>query len=299
VPAAAVLAVAGVTALAAALRGDDGSARGPAAPVRVGLSRTLFRDAPEPLFAVMARPFARLVADRAGAPGELALTPDAVALADRLGRGELDLAVFHGFELAWARQRFPGLRPLVVAVTRRRRPAAVVVARADRPGDGFAALQGRTVAVPKGTKEYCRLFLDRRGPHGAADPHAFGRVTEPANVEDALDDVVDGQADAALVDGTSLDCYRSLKPARAAKLKEAVTSDPFPAAAVACRGGLDGAVLERVRQGLLAAGQTRPGARVLSLWQLEAFEAPPADYDEQLAESLRAYPPPAGAVAPR
>jgi ABC-type phosphate/phosphonate transport system substrate-binding protein len=243
----------------------------------------------------MARQFGRLVADRNGVPGELTLAPDAAALADRLGRGEAQLAVFHGFEFAWARRRHPGLRALAVAVTRQRRPTALVVARADAGLDGFAALKGKTLAVPEGTKEYCRLYLERQAPRDRA-PDAPGRVTHPASIEDALEDVIDHQADAAVVDAASLEAFRSLKPARAARLRVAASSPQFPAAVVAyCEGSLDDATLTHLKRGLLNAGQTPQGTRVLTLWQLEAFEAPPADYEQQLAEVLREYPPPEAA----
>jgi ABC-type phosphate/phosphonate transport system substrate-binding protein len=266
-------------------------------PVQIGLVRTMFRDIPEPMFGIIAKPFNRLMAEQTGMAGEVTLAADAEVLARQIDQGHTHLGVFQGFEFAWARLKHPNLQPLVVAVGKQRKPTALIVVRSDSTIDGLAALKGKTVAVAKGTKEYCRLYLERRGPQGDG---CTPKLTEPASIEDALDDVVDGSADAAVVDGASLDCFKTLKPGRAAKLKVSATSGPFPAAVIAYRRGeLDPTILQRFEHGLITANRTRQGVNLLGLWRLQGFEAPPADYEQHLTETLKAYPPPAETPCPK
>ena len=121
----------------------------------------------------------------------------------------------------------------------------------------------------------------------------FAKITNPANVEDALDDVVDGVAQVCVVDGVSLDCYKRRKPGRFAKLKIMRTSEIFPAAVIAFRTAiLDDAMLARFRDGLLNANRTAFGRQVMTLWKLTGFEQVPSDYDQTLSEIVKIYPAP-------
>ena len=141
------------------------------------------------------------------------------------------------------------------------------------------------------------MFLER-----ACRPRAkesfFARITTPASVEDALDDVVDGQAQATLVDGVSLDCYKRRKPGRFARLKEIRKAGPFPAAVVAYHAGaVDDAILRRVQSGLMDANKSAFGRQLLTLWKITGFEPVPSGFEQNLQEVAKAYPPPREAKA--
>ena len=114
-----------------------------------------------------------------------------------------------------------------------------------------------------------------------------------SNAEAALDDLVDGETQAMVVDREALDCYKRRKPGRFGRLKELQKSEIFPDSVVACRPGvLDQGVLNRFREGLENAASNPIGRQLLLLWQMTAFEEIPKDYETILAEIAKAYPRP-------
>src|SRR5262249_7110202 len=150
------------------------------------------------------------------------------------------------------------------------------------------------VALPRGVREHCRLFLERHcQSNGKETPRFFAEISAPASVEEALDDVVDGVVHAAVVDGVALDCYHKRKPRRFAQLKELTKSESFPPTVIAFRkGGLDDATLSRFRESLLSAKTTPRGRQVLQITKLTGFEPVPKDYEKTLVAIGKAYPPP-------
>src|SRR5207302_5268891 len=114
------------------------------------------------------------------------------------------------------------------------------------------------LALPNQTREHCQMFLRRNCLQCKKEPAKFfSKITNPANVEDALDDVFDRVVQVCVVDGVSLDCYKRRKPGRFAKLKIVYSSETFPAAVVAFRPGiLDEATLKRFRDGMIHANRT-------------------------------------------
>jgi ABC-type phosphate/phosphonate transport system substrate-binding protein len=263
--------------------------------VRIGLVGTLFRDIPEPLIRVLMQPFGSLMESQTGVNGELVQVSTAEKLGQQLVKDEVALGVFHGFEFAWARTKHPELQPLMIAVNQQRHLRAYLVTGSECGINSLADLEGKALALPHGTREHCRLFLDRRcAACGRSAEHFFGRVATPANLEDALDDVVDNILQAAVVDGVALDSFKRRKPGRFARLKIIQESEIFPAAVVAYHpGALDDTTLQRFRDGMVNAQKTALGRQLLTLWKLTGFEAVPDDYEETLAAIAKAYPPPA------
>src|SRR5262249_11857952 len=146
-------------------------------------------------------------------------------LAGRLKDDKVELGIFHGVEFAWARQKEPSLKALLVAVNQRRDARAELVVRKDAGYSGPEDLKGQAVALPRFSHEHCRLFLRRRcAPPDATPEKYFSQVTAPVTDEDALDDVVDGAVQAAVVDAVFLEAYQKDKPGRAAKLKTLLES---------------------------------------------------------------------------
>jgi ABC-type phosphate/phosphonate transport system substrate-binding protein len=263
--------------------------------VRVGLIGTLFRNMPEPLMQVAMRPFKSLLEDQTGMTGELVAGGDAGHLAALLKEDKVQFGVFHGVEFAWARQQSPALKPLLVAVNGRPALHAVVLVPQDSKVATCADLKGKTVGLPSDSREHCRLFFDRRcvAPGGCPEKF-FGRVLYPANVEEALDDLVDGKMDALVVDGLTLEAFQKLKPGRAARLRPLLRSEAFPPAVVAYHpGSLSEDLLTRFRNGLLAASSSRRGQRLLEMCKITAFRAVPDNYEEMLKSIARVYPAPA------
>jgi ABC-type phosphate/phosphonate transport system substrate-binding protein len=264
-------------------------------PVRIGLVQSMFRDVPAPLAELLTQPFRSLMHAQTGMNGRLVAVRDYKDMGRQLHDDKLELGVFHGIEFGWAHEKYRDLRPLCIAVNRRRDLYAYVVTGEDSAARHFADLKGQTLCLPRRTPEHCQLFLERACAAAGGPPaRFFGKTITPANVEAGLDDVLRGKAQAAVVDGVSLECYRQVKPGCYARLKMLEKSPCFPATVVAYHeGALDEDTLTRFKTGMITANQNERGRELLSLWKLTAFEAMPADYEQNLAAILKAYPPPA------
>jgi ABC-type phosphate/phosphonate transport system substrate-binding protein len=292
---AAILILTGLAGAGAALPAQE-----PAAPaVRIGLVQSLFRDVPAPMVQMLTAPFTLLMRAQTGLDGQLVTVPDALDLGRQMEKDEVQLGVFHGVEFAWAQHKYPDLRPLCIAINRHRNLYALLVTCQDSAATTMADFKGKVVALPQRSREHCRLFLEHQcAACGADSAHLFAQVVTPANVESALDDVLRGKAQAAVVDGVSLECYGQAKPGCRARLKVLQQSELFPAAVVAYRqGALDQATLDRFRNGMITANQSERGRELMTLWKLTAFEPIPADFAQSLANILKAYPAPDGGAA--
>jgi ABC-type phosphate/phosphonate transport system substrate-binding protein len=271
----------------------------PAAPVRMGMPASMFRDVNPAVFAGLAVPFYSLVEMQTGLKSELLLiqTPD--EMREQLVAGKLQLGVFHGFEFAWMKEKAPSLQALMIAPPQVRPLRGLIVVNQDSPAKSLADLKGRIVAMPMGTREYVRLFLNRQCQALGNSPDAFfAQVTKPLTPDMALHEVVDDKGvQAAIVDGGMLQSYATSYSGRAKKLRILVSSENFPESVVAYSPGkVDEDTLRRFRQGMSTAHATPLGRQLLSLWSMAGFQPIPPNYSQQLADCLKAYPPPAEMV---
>lgn len=263
----------------------------PAPPVKIGVVKSLFRDKPDGLVQFLLAPLRSLMETQTGLTPQIAVGSDAEGLGKQLMNKEAQLGVFHGFEFAWARQKYPQLKPLMISVSNQKELRSYLVVRQEAKVSSFADLKGRKLAYPTGSKEHSRLFLERHNEDGGQGPIAH--VVSAAHGEDALDEVVDGNVDAAVVDRLALDCFKRRKKLRFEQLKVVQQSELFPAGVIAyLPGELDEATLERFRQGMLKARETERGRQLLTMCQIVGFEAVPKEYDQQLEAIGKAYPPP-------
>jgi ABC-type phosphate/phosphonate transport system substrate-binding protein len=255
---------------------------------------SLFHDIPKPLVNMMLKPFQTLMEAQTGLHGQVTATEEAEALGRQLMEGEVHLGVFHGIEFAWAKQKYPEIQPLVVAMSEPRQQRACLVVREDSQAANLAELQGKSLALPCQSRLHCRMVIERRCQCCGLTMNAFfSQVTTPGNQEDALDDLVDGEVQATVVDGRALDAFHDRKPGRWNKLKVVQESEVFPVAVIAHKPGvLDDATLKCLRTGLLKAHETRQGYNLLAFAGINGFKNVPADYEATLANIIKAYPPP-------
>jgi ABC-type phosphate/phosphonate transport system substrate-binding protein len=237
---------------------------------------------------------ALFIKNETGINDEIVRQKDWCDLADRLAKGELEVGVFQGYEFAWAQEYNPGLRPLALAVSTCRNPTACVVARHDSKAADFAALEGQSLSLPDIGQGYLRLFLEHECKARGKEPKAyFSQIHPQQNVEDCLDDLVDGAANAAVVDHAVLDVYKARKPGRFNQLKVICRSKPLPPVVIAYQDKkLDEASVKRFREGLVGAANKEGGRTMLTLFRLTAFELPPDEFEKVLAETRKAYPSP-------
>jgi ABC-type phosphate/phosphonate transport system substrate-binding protein len=262
--------------------------------VRIGMVDSLFREVPKPMLTIVMQPFATLMQQQTGLSGEIIADGEYTQLSQDLATDKVQLGVFHGVEFAWARLQHPELKPLMIAVTQQHHLRAYLMVRAGFEGDGLADLQGTDLALSRGTREHCRLFLDKYCRKEGYDPKQFfAKISIPANPEDALDKLYEDEVQATVVDNVALESYKKRKPGRFEQLQPLLISEVFPAGVVAYRpGAVDGESLRRFQQGMATANQSPLGRQLMTLWKLTAFEPIPADYEKTLSDIAKAYPPP-------
>ncbi|HEV3444280.1 MAG TPA: PhnD/SsuA/transferrin family substrate-binding protein [Gemmataceae bacterium] len=263
-------------------------------PIRIGLASSVTRDTPEAAVQVLLEPFADLMESLTGITGQVVLGGDVHTLTQRLKANQFQLCIFQGVEFAWAQQECPELKPLMIAVNKRRHVQACVVVRSDSKATTWEDLRHKSVALPRHSLEHCHLFLQRCcREHGQDADHFFAQIVTPPGVELALDDVVRGKVRAAVVDVVGLEAYQREKPGCYERLKRIKVSELFPAAVVVYYSDrLSDAMLGRFKDGMARAKETAVGRQLMAAVRWTGFEPVPADYQKTLTEILKAYPPP-------
>ncbi len=262
--------------------------------VRIGLVSSLFRDTSEALMQIIMRPFKSLLEKQTGMKGQLVSGGDAQHLGQRLKQGEVHLGIFHGVEYAWAKSRFPQLKPLLIAVNKQPFLRAHLLVRAEGAIQGIDDLKGRTIDLPTLSREHCWLFLERRCvPVGQKAEKFFARINRPRDAAYAIENVIEGTSHAAVVDDADLAAYRTQSPESFAKIRLLKQSEPFPCAVIAYQPGtLSDSLLAQFRTGMLAAKNSKQGQRMMQMCRITSFEEVPEDFDKMLDDIAKAYPPP-------
>jgi len=229
-----------------------------------------------------------------GLNNEIIRQKDWHELADKMAGGTLHLGVFQGYEFAWAHQKHAKLKPLALAVNVNLYPVAYVITRNDNEAKNFADLQTQSLCLPETGQRYLRLFVERQCEANKKPmKEFFSKIAFQQNVEDAIDDVVDGVVSVTAIDRASLEQYKHRKPGRFKKLKNVVHSEPFPPVLVAYYDNvLDEQTLQRFRDGLLNANRKERGQTMLTLFRLTSFEPVPKDFAKVVANTVKAFPPP-------
>jgi ABC-type phosphate/phosphonate transport system substrate-binding protein len=266
--------------------------------LRIGVINSTFLKVTPELLPGLMQPFHSVIRQHTGLEGEFVLGGDANSLGKQLVEGKVHLGVFHGFELAWARLKYPSLKPLVVAVKKHPHFRAYLVVRKDCTAGDLGDLKGQVLTIASNSQPHCNLFLERScQAEGASPARFFSRIDHPPCSEECLDDVVSGHARAALVDQAGLDSYARDNRGCFERLKTLVKSEPFPSGAIVyCPEKLSKEMAEQFREGMLQANDSQEGKRNLSLCGITALKAVTAEYEEALATIAKAYPPPSGST---
>lgn len=264
-------------------------------PIRMGMVQSLFQDVPAPFVKFFSKPFTDIVKEFTGLNSEVVVGGSVYDAAHNLDEGKVHLVICHGYELAWAQQKYPDLRPLMVIINKYHHMQMHLVIRKDSTVVHVTDLRGKDVALPRRSKEHVRMFLERTCMEcGQGNSEAFfGKVVASANAEVALDDVLTDGVQGAVVDIHALEMYEDLKPGCFKRLRILRSSEKFPAAAIVYRkGALDDATLERFRKGMFNANTSEKARRAMELFRITSFEPVRQAYAQDLADILKAYPPP-------
>lgn len=267
----------------------------PGGVVHIGMPASLFRDVKPAVFNALTRPFHSLVESQTGLKCELMLVRTPHEMCEQLEAGKLQFGVFHGFEFAWMKEKAPTLQAFMIAAPQHRPLRALLVVAEDSPFKSLADLKGQPVAMPQGTREFVRLFLNRQCQAAGQSPDAyFAQVTTPINSDTALHEVIDGKGvKAAVVDGGLFQGFAERYSGRAKRLRVLLSSENFPEGVVVIRPGvISEDTVARFRQGMATAHVTPLGRQLMALLGMAGFQPLPPNYEQQLIDVRRAYPPP-------
>jgi ABC-type phosphate/phosphonate transport system substrate-binding protein len=213
-------------------------------------------------------------------------------LAEMLTKGQVHIGVFQGYEFAWLQEKYPKIKPLALGINGYRYPSVYVLARQDNQARDFVDLKGQTLAVPGTSAPFVNLFMERScEAQKNTMTDFFTRVTTTDNIEDTIDDLVDGKFDATALDQASFEAYKRRKPGRVNKLKVVARSNPMPPVVVAYSSAiLDENTRARFQEGLLTASKKEKGGMLLTLSRLTAFEPVGDDFGKILKETRTSFP---------
>jgi ABC-type phosphate/phosphonate transport system substrate-binding protein len=281
----------------AALIGGSVSAHNKVETLRVGTSGSLFSDKAKNKDKAALESLQSFIKTETGLNNEILKAGNWEQLAKEMTDGKVELGVFQGYEYAWVQAKDPTIKPLALAVNGDRYPSVYIVAKKDSPIKDFAGLGGQTLALANNSPGDVRFYIEREAlAAGKPSSAFFSKITSPDDPLDALDEVVDGGAQATAVERTALEVYKKQKPGRFKQLKEVAHSAPLPPVVITYQEkALDAAMLLKFRMGLMNANKTDRGQTMLNSFGLTAFEAVPADFDKVLASTRKTYPPETGA----
>lgn len=262
--------------------------------VRIGVVDTLAPGMPAKLLAIAMRPFRAYMEEQTGLAGEVVRGGDAFSLARQLQEGRVQVAIFHGHEFAWVREKCPALRPVVICISQCRDIRAALVVPEKCEAGGCSELKGKAVALPRDARAHCRVYLERNCVEEGVPACKFYRLAQPSYTDDTLDEVASGKLEGAVVDSAALERYRKCHPARARSLRVLQESGTFPPGVIAyCHGRLPEATVKKLRATLLAAKDDPKGQVTLKRLRMSSFEPPSEEFDVSLRSIAKAYPAPA------
>lgn len=260
----------------------------PDEPVKVALLESVFAGQDRARVVEQIKPFAEIIQKDTGTKAVF----DVMSLAQMEGdfkSGKVQLAILTGLEYAWLHAENKDAQALLVASIDTGATRTVVVTKQDDVAKELKDLSGASVAVPDRVPYLTEYYLKKQT--GQAYDKAF-KLAKSGNVDETLEQVLDGKARAAIVTGAGLDVFKERKgPARAKKLKTIHESPDFPQATVMYNEKhADKAALEKFRNALLKSTEKPEGARVLTLFRLKGFEAVPENFEKLVTETAKAFP---------
>jgi ABC-type phosphate/phosphonate transport system substrate-binding protein len=262
-------------------------------PIRIGVLPTMYRGDRPSRAAAIREPLLDEVEARTGLDCEFVVVLTSSDMSRQLSDGRLQFGLCQGFEFAWMKTKEPKLKALMVALPVHRPLKAFLVVASSNPAKSLCELKGKTLAIPNGSHAIVNLFADRKCRcEGKSPKEIFKSIEKPENAETALHQLYENEVQAAVVDGAALQGFAERYPARSKFIHTLMESEPFPMSVVVTHDGIvDSHTLSRFRSGMQKATASVMGRKLMGLMHSAGFEAVPANYDEQLADFVKRYPP--------
>ncbi len=261
-------------------------------PLKIGMVQGMFRDVQPSLVYALARPFRALMERQTGLAGDFEIFPDCSAMAKKLNEKKLEVGVLHGYEYAWIKRNNPDIVPITIAQPQGGIVQAMIIVNKDSTAKKVSDLEGETLLIPRGSKGHVFVYLDKLRlslPSKALKVVPKNGLTP----EEALNAVSQGEHAAVLVDAANYVAYCELQPGASKQLKILAQSEKFPPSVLLTRkGAIANELIVKLKDGLTNAHKTAQYRPLLMMWNLEGFNAVPADYNTQLELCLKHYPMP-------
>jgi ABC-type phosphate/phosphonate transport system substrate-binding protein len=259
---------------------------------RIGIPKSAFRDLPPTLISFAGQPFKELMKAQTGLKGEAIVEADALKIAGDIDAGKLQMGIFFGHELAWAKQKYPELEPIVCAVYRPKAIQAFLLVHYDNKAATLSDLKGKKLVIATTSRDHARLFLEKQCSQDMGGG-TFGSTEKVDTVHDAIHQVIDGDADVTVADSAAWSYFQKLYPGRSQNIRVLAESENFPQTVLAYKKGtLDESTLKAIRDGLVSSTDNPKAVRIMNLIRVERFDTIPADYNDALKACLKAYPTP-------
>ena len=203
--------------------------------------------------------------------------------------GKVQLVILTGLEYSWIHQQDKEALALLVASIDPGTTKTVIVTKQTDAATELKDLLAASMAVPDRVPFLTQFYLKKQT--GQPMDKAF-KLIKSGNVDETIEDVLDGKARGAIVTAAGSDVFKERKgPARAKKLKVVHESPEFPQATVMYHDKYaDKGALEKFKKALLTSTEKPEGARVLTLFKLKGFETVPDHYEKLVAETAKAFP---------
>jgi ABC-type phosphate/phosphonate transport system substrate-binding protein len=234
------------------------------------------------------QPFADLIEKETKLRGEFILVHGMPAMISDFRDNKMQMAVLHGVEYGWLRDKVKETRPLLVAVQDTLRPKIEILVQKDSPVRMLADLRGKRFAEPKRPQPLSVFYLERATHQ---DIGKFFARESLNNAEDAIEAVIDGTADFTAIGNVSWDVYQDRKPGRAKRLRVLEESPEFPASVIVYNElESNEENQKKFRDNLVNADKTREGRQTLNLWHISGFQDVPKDYEQEVDAIVKRYP---------
>jgi ABC-type phosphate/phosphonate transport system substrate-binding protein len=256
-------------------------------PYKVALVESVFSGQNRAKVVEQIRPFAEIIERDTNTKANF----DVVSFAEAekgFASGEIQLIILTGLEYGWIHTRYDQGKALVIASIDPGATKTVIIANQKDSARSLNDLTGKKLAVPDRVPFLSEFYLQRT--LGKKLDEAF-KVVRMDNVDDTIEDVVEGKSAGGLITGSNLDTYKDRKPGRFRRLQIVHQSPEFPPATVMYNAkSADQDLLNRFERALLRAADNPEGQRVLTLYKLKGFEKLPADFDRRVAEIVKQFP---------
>jgi phosphonate transport system substrate-binding protein len=260
--------------------------------VQMGMIQSLFRGSETGALLAQTSPLGDMLLSQSDMKGQVSVVTDPDELVQQVQKGDLHIAVIHGIEYAWVRDKYPDVKPLVLAVNRDVQLKALILVREDSKIQSLADLHGKPFSFHRRAFNHVYLYLHHAIQEAGFEPTAyFAPSPTPANNDQAIESVIDGTTDGTIIDAVSWSVYCQRKPGRAKRLRAIQESGWFPTATVIYNAkNCDPKLMDKVREALLNSNKNMLGRQMLTLWRLTQFSEIPKEYEPLLASSVKAYP---------